>query len=178
MTKRKRVLTSRRDSGVDDSSSGSGNEGSPKCPKYPALLLTEEEKRICEKEGIRLPSHYPLSREEDKNLKRIRRKIRNKVSAQDSRKRKKEYVDAMEERVKMCTQQNEELHKKIELLETQNKTLAGQLRRLHQILVNGGHKQTQKSTAMMVLLLSTALFLIPGFKEHSGKKSLEAAQVS
>ena len=78
----------------------------------------------------------------------------------------------MEDRVKACSEENEELKKKLELMENQNKTLAGQLRRLHQIIVNGGVKQTQKSTAMMVLLLSTALFLIPGFKE-SGKKFIE-----
>ena len=93
------------------------------------------------------------------------------VSAQDSRKRKKEYVDAMEDRVRRCSVENDELHKKIELLETQNKTLAGQLRRLHQIIVNGGLRQTQTSTAMMVLLLSTALFLIPGFKESQGAEN-------
>ena len=74
----------------------------------------------------------------------------------------------MEDRVRRCSVENEELNKKIELLETQNKTLAGQLRRLHQIIVNGGLRQTQTSTAMMVLLLSTALFLIPGFKESQG----------
>ena len=74
----------------------------------------------------------------------------------------------MEDRVRRCSVENDELNKKIELLETQNKTLAGQLRRLHQIIVNGGLRQTQTSTAMMVLLLSTALFLIPGFKESQG----------
>ena len=80
----------------------------------------------------------------------------------------------MEDRVRRCSVENDELHKKIELLETQNKTLAGQLRRLHQIIVNGGLRQTQTSTAMMVLLLSTALFLIPGFKESQGTANNQA----
>jgi hypothetical protein len=164
-SKRRRVSQSSSDSGVDDSPKPSADG------KYPPLALNEEEKRLCEREGIKLPSHYPLSREEEKNLKRIRRKIRNKVSAQDSRKRKKEYVDAMEDRVRRCSAENDELHAKIDLLETQNKTLAGQLRRLHQIIVNGGMKQPHTSTAMMVLLLSTALFLIPGFKDSSSQDS-------
>jgi len=169
-TKRRRVSQSSSDSGLDDNPNGWAASMKTEDGKYPALSLNEEEKRLCEREGIKLPSHYPLSREEEKNLKRIRRKIRNKVSAQDSRKRKKEYVDAMEDRVRRCSVENDELNKKIELLETQNKTLAGQLRRLHQIIVNGGLKQTQTSTAMMVLLLSTALFLIPGFKESQDTK--------
>ncbi|TRY67587.1 hypothetical protein TCAL_03469 [Tigriopus californicus] len=172
-SKRRRISVSSSDSGLDDivtTPSPVRGGGSSSTSKYPPLLLNEEEKRLCERECVKLPSHYPLSREEEKNLKRIRRKIRNKVSAQDSRKRKKEYVDAMEERVRNCTNENDELNKKIELLETQNKTLAGQLRRLHQIITNGGLKQTQTSTAMMVLLLSTALFLIPGFKDQQESK--------
>ena len=47
------------------------------------------------------------------------------MSAQDSRRRKKEYMDNMEERVKQCTEEKEDLQRKIDQLETQNKTLAG-----------------------------------------------------
>ena len=63
------------------------------------------------------------------------------------------------------------LQDKINALESQNKTLAAQLRRLHQIVVNGGMRGGQTSTALMVLLLSTALFLIPGLGDKADSKN-------
>jgi hypothetical protein len=68
---------------------------------FEPLVLTEEERKIMIREKITLPDRYPLSREEERNLRRIRRKIRNKRSAQDSRQRKKQYVDDLEKKYVM-----------------------------------------------------------------------------
>lgn len=151
------------------------------------LVLTAEEKRLLSKEGIQLPSNYPLTKHEERELKRIRRKIRNKISAQDSRKRKKEYVDGLEERVKQCTDENQSLMKRIKMLQGQNQSLMTQMKKLQSLLsktnTNGGNgggggggnsSSAQPTTCLMVLLLSMALIAAPNLK--LGKRDASAKE--
>ncbi|XP_021119902.1 cyclic AMP-responsive element-binding protein 3-like protein 1 isoform X2 [Heterocephalus glaber] len=85
------------------------------------LLLTEEEKRTLIAEGYPIPTKLPLSKAEEKALKRVRRKIKNKISAQESRRKKKEYVECLEKKVETFTSENNELWKKVETLENANR---------------------------------------------------------
>ncbi|XP_063813545.1 cyclic AMP-responsive element-binding protein 3 isoform X2 [Pseudophryne corroboree] len=128
---------------------------------HQVIQLTEEESRLLGKEGVTLPQHLPLTKAEERVLKRVRRKIRNKRSAQESRKKKKEYVDGLENRVTTCTAQNQELQKKVQQLHRQNLSLLQQLRNLQSLLSQTGAKTTASSTCIMVLALSFCLILFP-----------------
>ncbi|GJQ68164.1 hypothetical protein Trydic_g10732 [Trypoxylus dichotomus] len=138
--------------------------------RYPPLNLTAEEKRLLSKEGIKLPSHYPLTKHEEKELKRIRRKIRNKISAQDSRKRKKEYVDKLEEKAKRTSEENEFLKKRIKLLRKQNGKLMEQMRKLQTLLFNTSSSKATPTTCLMIVLFSTLLVCLPNLRLSENKE--------
>ncbi|XP_075582247.1 cyclic AMP-responsive element-binding protein 3 isoform X2 [Pelecanus crispus] len=128
---------------------------------FPELVLTEEERQLLEKEGVSLPTCLPLTKAEERLLKKVRRKIRNKQSAQDSRRRKKIYVDGLENRVAVCTAQNHELEKKVQLLQEQNMSLLKQLQKLQALVRRSTTKTTTAKTCTMVVVLSFCLILSP-----------------
>ncbi|XP_056613807.1 LOW QUALITY PROTEIN: cyclic AMP-responsive element-binding protein 3-like protein 3-A [Triplophysa dalaica] len=137
---------------------------------YQELVLTEDEKRLLAKEGVALPSQFPLTKYEERILKKIRRKIRNKQSAQESRKKKKEYTDGLESRMASCNAQNEELQRKVFQLEKCNTSLMEQLRRLRALVMNGSKKPAQTGACVLVLLLSFTLILLPSLKPFTDTK--------
>ncbi|XP_051944194.1 cyclic AMP-responsive element-binding protein 3-like protein 3-A isoform X2 [Hippocampus zosterae] len=145
------------------------NLGEKRNPQHPLqeLVLNEDEKKLLAKEGINLPSELPLSKCEERVLKKIRRKIRNKRSAQESRKKKREYVDSLEERMSACSAHNLQLQRKIHRLEETNTALLEQLSQLQALLPNSSGKTTQRGTCLLVLLLSISLIISSNMKPDS-----------
>ncbi|XP_030638098.1 cyclic AMP-responsive element-binding protein 3-like protein 4 [Chanos chanos] len=136
-------------------------------PVYPELLLTEEEQKLLNQEGISLPNNLPLTKAEERILKKVRRKIRNKQSAQDSRRRKKEYVDGLESRVATCSTQNKELQRTVEQLEKHNISLMAQLHKLQALIKQTATKSAQTSTCILIIIFSLALIIFPSYGPFS-----------
>ena len=80
------------------------------------MVLTEEERKELCRRNIDIPDNLPLTREEEKMVKNVRRKIRNKQSAMESRRRKKDYITNLESRVKLCTDKNRQLEDEVGLV--------------------------------------------------------------
>ncbi|KAM4050511.1 cyclic AMP-responsive element-binding protein 3-like protein 3 isoform 2-T2 [Anomaloglossus baeobatrachus] len=117
---------------------------------YGELFLTEDEKKLLSKEGVTLPSQLPLTKYEERVLKKIRRKIRNKQSAQESRKKKKEYMEGLETR-----------------------SLLEQLRKLQALVSQTAGKAAQTGTCVAVLLLSFSLIIFPSLSHFTKNKAQE-----
>uniref|UniRef100_A0A8C5K0Z8 cAMP responsive element binding protein 3 n=1 Tax=Jaculus jaculus TaxID=51337 RepID=A0A8C5K0Z8_JACJA len=171
---------------IDLDSGSCGKEGSHVTPLHveqaaeqeiSRLILTDEEKKLLEKEGLSLPPALPLTKVEEQVLKRVRRKIRNKRSAQESRRKKKMYVGVLESRVLKYTAQNQELQNKVQLLEEQNLSLLDQLKKLQAMVIEISNKTSSSSTCVLVLLFSFCLLLVPAMYSSNARGTLPAEYV-
>ncbi|XP_065585042.1 cyclic AMP response element-binding protein A-like isoform X1 [Artemia franciscana] len=108
----------------------------PSQSKEKAVRLTDEEKSLFNSENLPLPQFYPLSRTDEVNLKRIRRKIKNKNCAKESRRKKKEYIDSLLERIREFEDENRRLMLKLKQSMEENDKLSFQLRKHSQKQLN------------------------------------------
>ena len=98
--------------------------------------VTAEEQEVLTREGQCSPDGYrsPFVKRilgwelTEKNLKKARRKIKNKISAQESRKRKRDYVNNLEERISDFTSENQQLKRDLEKERSEKKTLMSQVK--------------------------------------------------
>ncbi|KAM4735040.1 cyclic AMP-responsive element-binding protein 3-like protein 4 [Anableps anableps] len=157
----------------DGSLSSAPLSGRNQVQLFPDLRLTEEEQKLLTEEGVSLPSNLPLTKAEERILKKVRRKIRNKQSAQDSRKRRKEYIDGLESRAAACSVQNKELQRTVEQLEKHNMSLLAQLQQLRSLIKQTASKGAQTSTCLLIILVSLSLIILPSFSPFSRRPSAD-----
>lgn len=80
---------------------------------------------------------------EEKILRKIRRKIRNKRSAQCSRQRKKEYLEELEKKYSTCTNELQGLKSEVQKLRKEKVSLIGKLEKLMRKLGNQQNQPNQ-----------------------------------
>lgn len=146
---------------LDDSCDSDDDDSESYKNDLEKFSLTSEEKQVFIKEGYKIPTHMPLTKSEEKLLKLVRRKIRNKKSAHNSRERKKKYVNGLEKRVEYCTKMNETLSKENKLLKNQNVQLVTKLKEMQKCMNELFRKHKRTSTAMLFVSFLVMFFVYP-----------------
>jgi len=108
----------------------------------------------------------PLTFAEEKELKRLRRLIKNRESAQASRQRKKCYIDELEAEVSKLKQENNILTSQVNNLYTENRSLKEELQKLHTLVKKTG-------TGLISSLLPKSVFV-----QNQSKSTEHAVGVS
>eukprot|EP00112_Aurelia_sp_Birch-Aquarium-sp1_P001291 Seg1134.5 transcript_id=Seg1134.5/GoldUCD/mRNA.D3Y31 product="Cyclic AMP-responsive element-binding protein 3" protein_id=Seg1134.5/GoldUCD/D3Y31 len=80
--------------------------------------------------GIDIPKN------EETELKKVRRRIKNKLSAQESRRRKKEYIDNLEKRNKFKDRENADLKQSLETMEEKMRSMVDEMFKMKQEALN------------------------------------------
>lgn len=121
--------------GRNSSPSEIGIKITKNAPGRPAKIkeITQEELELLKLEGNN-PKDFQdakkLNKHQEKILKSIRRKIRNKKSAHESRKRKKAFLETLQQQFDTVNEENKSLKTRIKVLEKENSALSTQVNKL------------------------------------------------
>lgn len=127
-------------------------------PSSGKLVLTREEIKLIKQEGYEVPTRLPLTKAEERMLKKIRRKIKNKISAQESRRKKKEYVDDLEKKIARYVDENKALKERMAKIEKNQKTLTQERDLLRNMIGKNLPAPTQGTALMVFAVFFAVLF--------------------
>lgn len=140
--------------------------------------LSKDEISALENEGLNVQDYVDSktwTKSQERVIKRIRRKIRNKKSAHESRRRKKEFVETLQQEFQDVKDENVNLRKRINQLESQNTQLKSHVSKLKAFIAAASQRTAQATTCVMLLVISLAFFLAPNYGPLSLFKNQQKA---
>ena len=114
--------------------------------------LSKDEMAALENEGLNVDDYLDTknwTKSQERIIKRIRRKIRNKKSAHESRRRKKEFVEGLQEEFQSVKDENASLRKRVVQLEGQNSQLKSHVAKLKAFISAASQRTAQATTARL-----------------------------
>ncbi|XP_009978219.1 PREDICTED: cyclic AMP-responsive element-binding protein 3-like protein 3 [Tauraco erythrolophus] len=152
--------------------------GSVTQSNFQELILKEKERQVPEKTGCSLPSRLQQTKTEDHLLKKVRRNIKTKRSAQRSRGRKRMYRKDLKKWVTLCTAQYHRLERKVQRLQKQNMSVLKQLRKLWALVRRSTAEAAAAKAYTMVMVLSLYLIVFPNSCSlENGETQLELGEL-
>ncbi|KAL7062233.1 hypothetical protein AAHC03_01434 [Spirometra sp. Aus1] len=139
------------------------------------LVLSAEERRLLSRMGHKVPTMFPLSRNDERVIRAVRRKIRNKLSAKASRARRQEYLQTLEMRIHSCHKENERLRSRVGELEKEKRGLLANLRKMRSYLarlISGMPAVSNSSNGQQPLLPLTFSPVCKSQKSQSHGRSI------
>lgn len=139
-------------------------------------VLTDMDRKILLSEGFSVNPIAPLTKAQELAIKKVRRKLKNKISAQESRRKKKEYIENLEKRVRSLRVENDLLRRKMETQDQTLRSLTFQIRKMkrpedHDQKMNCQSKGTQTGICLKCYLQKQAAYngTRDDFKVQTGK---------
>jgi hypothetical protein len=88
-----------------------------------AVTVAETDLVAMDMAEIQRLSGMQLTKAEERSLKRLRRRVMNKLSAASSRQKKRDYLAGLEERAQVTSRENAALRARVQALEAENRAL-------------------------------------------------------